>query len=160
MRLLRSMYLLYNRQHHFSVAQIEVCRLYDQDQLSAGNAGLLRDFLLNEVEHHKVDIRLAAKAQRTAIGGHIQLSAGFLKIQKADTGDIALVRQRLMVMAAERAAGVLFDARGGQRGILHLCGQIQQLPDLCAFACIVGINGFCPLVSSSFSTLSHRAPRL
>ena len=48
----------------------------------------------------------------------------------------------------------------GQRGILHHCGQIQQLPDLCAFACIVGINGFCPLVSSSFSTLSHRAPRL
>lgn len=160
MRLLRSMYLLYNRQHLFSAAQIEVCRLYDQDQLSAGNAGLLRDFLLNEVEHHKVDIRLAAKVQRTAIGGHIQLSAGFLKIQKADTGDIALVRQRLMVMAAERAAGLLFDDRVGQHGILHLCGQIQQLPDLCAFACIVGINGFCPLASSSFSTLSHRAPRL
>ena len=160
MRLLRSMYLLYDRQHHFSAAQIEVCRLYDQDQLSAGNAGLLRDFLLNEVEHHKVDIRLAAKVQRTAIGGHIQLSAGFLKIQKADTGDIALVRQRLMVMAAVRAAGSLFDDRVGQRGILHLCGQIQQLPDLCAFACIVGINGFCPLASSSFSTLSHRAPRL
>ena len=55
---------------------------------------------------------------------------------------------------------MLFDDRIGQRGILHLCGQIQQLPDLCAFACIVGINGFCPLVSSSFSTLSHRAPRL
>ena len=109
MRLLHSMHLVYNRQHLFSVAQIEVCRLYDQDQLSAGNAGLLRDFLLNEVEHHKVDIRLAAKVQRTAIGGHIQLSAGFLKIQKADTGDIALVRQRLMVMAAERAAGSLFS---------------------------------------------------
>ena len=45
---------------------------------------------------------------------------------------------------------MLFDDRIGQRGILHLC----------AFACIVGINGFCPLVSSSFSTLSHRAPRL
>ena len=56
MRLLRSKHLVYNRQHLFSVAQIEVCRLYDQDQLSAGNAGLLRDFLLNEVEHHKVDI--------------------------------------------------------------------------------------------------------
>lgn len=109
MRLLRSMYLVYNRQHLFSVAQIEACRLYDQDQLSAGNAGLLRDFLLNEVEHHKVDIRLAAKVQRTAIGGHIQLSAGFLKIQKADTENIALVRQRLMVMAAERAAGLFFQ---------------------------------------------------
>ena len=101
--------LIYNRQHLFSVAQIEVRRLYDQDQFSAGNAGLLRNFLLHEVEHHKVDIRLAAKVQRTAIGGHIQLSAGFLKIQKADTGDIALVRQRLMVMAAERAAGLLFQ---------------------------------------------------
>ena len=55
---------------------------------------------------------------------------------------------------------MLFDDRVGQRGILHLCGQIQQLPDLCAFACIVCINGFCPLTSSSFSTLSHRAPRL
>ena len=55
---------------------------------------------------------------------------------------------------------MLFDDRIGQRGILHLCGQIQQLLDLCAFACIVGINGFCPLASSSFSTLSHRAPRL
>lgn len=56
MRLSRSALLLYNRQHLFSVAQIEVCRFYDQDQLSAGNAGILRDFLLNEVEHHKVDI--------------------------------------------------------------------------------------------------------
>lgn len=55
---------------------------------------------------------------------------------------------------------MLFDDRVGQRGILHHCGQIQQLPDLCAFACIVGINGFCPLASSAFSTLSHRAPRL
>ena len=34
---------------------------------------------------------------------------------------------------------MLFDDRIGQRGILHLCGQIQQLLDLCAFACIVGI---------------------
>ena len=55
---------------------------------------------------------------------------------------------------------MLFDDRIGQRGILHLCGQIQQLPDLCAFTCIVGINGFCPLASGSFSALSHRAPRL
>ena len=105
MRLLRSKHLVYNRQHLFSVAQIEVCRLYHQDQLSAGNAGLLRDFLLNEVEHHKVDIRLAAKVQRTAIGGHIQLSTGFLKIQKADTGDIALVRQRLKHGDGRRACG-------------------------------------------------------
>ena len=37
---------------------------------------------------------------------------------------------------------MLFDDRIGQRGILHLCGQIQQLLDLCAFACIVCINGF------------------
>ena len=100
------------------------------------------------------------EVEQRIVGGHIQLSAGFLKIQKADTGDIALVRQRLMVMAAERAAGSLFNDRVRQRGILHHCGQIQQLPDLCAFACIVGINGFCPLASSSFSTLSHRAPRL
>ena len=55
---------------------------------------------------------------------------------------------------------MLFDDRIGQRGILHLCGQIQQLLDLCAFACIVGINGFCPLASGSFSALSYRAPRL
>ena len=34
---------------------------------------------------------------------------------------------------------MLFDDRIGQRGILHLCGQIQQLLDLRAFACIVGI---------------------
>lgn len=34
---------------------------------------------------------------------------------------------------------MLFYDRFGQRGILHLCGQIQQLLDLCAFACIVGI---------------------
>ena len=34
---------------------------------------------------------------------------------------------------------MLFDDRIGQRGILLLCGQIQQLLDLCAFACIVGI---------------------
>ena len=34
---------------------------------------------------------------------------------------------------------MLFDDRIRQRGIPHLCGQIQQLLDLCAFACIVGI---------------------
>ena len=37
---IRSKLLVYNRQHLFSVAQIEACRLYDQDQLSAGNMGL------------------------------------------------------------------------------------------------------------------------
>lgn len=69
------------------------------------NAGLLRNFLLNEVEHYKVDIRLTSKVQRTAIGGHIQLSFGFLKIQKADTGDITLVRQRLKHGDGRRACG-------------------------------------------------------
>lgn len=64
MRLLRSKHLVYNRQHLFSVAQIEVRRLYDQDQLSAGNAGLLRNFLLHEVEHHEVDIIYKSPALR------------------------------------------------------------------------------------------------
>ena len=32
---------------------------------------------------------------------------------------------------------VLFDDRVGQCSILHLCGQVQQLLDLCAFICIV-----------------------
>ena len=61
-----------------------------------------------------------------------------------------------MAMAAERAAGLLFDARVGQRGILHHCGQIQQLPDLCAFACIVGINGFHSL---GFQLVQHPEPQ-
>ena len=61
-----------------------------------------------------------------------------------------------MVMAAERAAGLLFDDRVGQHGILHLCGQIQQLPDLCAFACIVGINGFRSL---GFQLVQHPEPQ-
>ena len=59
-------------------------------------------------------------------------------------------------MAVERAAGLLFDDRVGQRGILHLCGQIQQLPDLCAFACIVGINGFRSL---GFQLVQHPEPQ-
>lgn len=61
-----------------------------------------------------------------------------------------------MVMAVERAAGLLFDDRVGQRGILHHCGQIQQLPDLCAFACIVGINGFHSL---GFRLVQHPEPQ-
>ena len=44
----------------------------------------------------------------------------------------------------------------GQRGILHLCGQIQQLLDLCAFACIVGINGFRSL---GFQLIQHPEPQ-
>ena len=51
---------------------------------------------------------------------------------------------------------MLFDDRIGQRGILHLCGQIQQLPDLCAFACIVGINGFRSL---GFQFVQHPEPQ-
>ena len=135
--------------------------------------------------------------KKILVGGHIQLSVGFLKVQKADTGDIALVRQRLKHGNGRRACGriafqpldqpfhlillshigvqtgsvgvlmmqlrhfllhgeiadhpiifhlhlMLFDDCVGQRGILHLCGQIQQLLDLCAFTCIVGINSFRP----------------
>ena len=51
---------------------------------------------------------------------------------------------------------MLFDDRIGQRGILHLCGQIQQLLDLCAFACIVGINGFRSIV---FQLVQHPEPQ-
>ena len=41
-------------------------------------------------------------------------------------------------------------------GILHLCGQIQQLLDLCAFTCIVGINSFRPL---GFQLVQHPEPQ-
>ena len=51
---------------------------------------------------------------------------------------------------------MLFDDCVGQRGILHLCGQIQQLLDLCAFTCIVGINSFRPL---GFQLVQHPEPQ-
>ena len=51
---------------------------------------------------------------------------------------------------------MLFDDRIGLRGILHLCGRIQQLLDLCAFACIVGINGFRSIV---FQLVQHPEPQ-
>lgn len=51
---------------------------------------------------------------------------------------------------------MLFDDRIGQRGILHLCGQIQQLLDRCAFTCIVGINAFHSL---GFQLIQHPEPQ-
>lgn len=51
---------------------------------------------------------------------------------------------------------MLFDDRIGQRGILHLCGQIQQLLDLCAFTCTVGINAFRSL---GFQLIQHPEPQ-
>lgn len=49
-----------------------------------------------------------------------------------------------------------FDDRIGQRGILHLCGQIRQFLDCCAFTCIVGINSFRSL---GFQLIQHSEPQ-
>ena len=51
---------------------------------------------------------------------------------------------------------MLFDDRIGQRGILHLRCQIQQPLELCAFACIAGINGFRAL---GFQLVQHPEPQ-
>ena len=69
--------------------------------------------------------------------------------------------RRSLMASSQPSAGtvwylMLFGDCIGQRGILHLRGQIQQLLDLCAFACIVGINGFRSL---GFQLVQHPEPQ-
>ena len=97
---------------------------------------------------------IKTKDTPAVLGSVILMSVSFSVVNLLVDILYAFVDPRIKSQYKKR--GMLFDDRIGQRGILHLCGQIQQLLDLCAFACIVGISGFRSIV---FQLVQHPEPQ-
>ncbi len=87
--------LLQNFHHLWLIPHIKMRGFYDQNQVPLLHTNFFSNFFLNLMEHDKVYIRLTSKIQRTALSGHVQISAGFLEVQQADAGNISLVCQWL-----------------------------------------------------------------